>query len=58
MIATDILANGGTAIIIHDKEDDMKTDPTGGAGNRIACGVITDNPPVEGKKSAKSDSSR
>ena len=41
----DILANGGTAIMIHDKGDDMKTDPTGNAGNRIACGVITENPP-------------
>jgi len=36
-----ILANGGTAIIIHDHPDDMMTDPTGNAGNRIACGVIT-----------------
>ncbi len=44
--ANDIFANGGTAIIIHEKADDMKTDPTGGAGNRIACGIITDNPPA------------
>ena len=36
-----ILANGGTAIVVHEKADDMKTDPTGNAGNRIACGVIT-----------------
>jgi Cu-Zn family superoxide dismutase len=36
-----ILANGGTSIMIHDKADDMMTDPTGNAGNRIACGVIT-----------------
>jgi Cu-Zn family superoxide dismutase len=36
----DILANGGTAIMVHEKADDMKTDPTGNAGNRIACGVI------------------
>lgn len=35
-----ILANGGTAIMVHEKPDDMKTDPTGNAGNRIACGVI------------------
>ena len=32
---------GGTAIVVHEKPDDMKTDPTGNAGNRIACGVIT-----------------
>jgi Cu-Zn family superoxide dismutase len=36
-----IIANGGTAIVVHEKPDDMKTDPTGNAGNRIACGVIT-----------------
>jgi len=26
--------------MIHAKADDMKTDPTGNAGDRIACGVI------------------
>jgi Cu-Zn family superoxide dismutase len=31
---------GGTALVIHEKADDLKTDPTGSAGNRIACGVI------------------
>jgi superoxide dismutase, Cu-Zn family len=36
-----ILGNGGTSIMVHEKPDDMKTDPTGNAGNRIACGVIT-----------------
>jgi Cu-Zn family superoxide dismutase len=36
-----IFANGGTAIVIHAKADDMKTDPAGNAGDRIACGVIT-----------------
>jgi Cu-Zn family superoxide dismutase len=36
-----ILANGGTSIMVHEKADDMKTDPSGNAGNRIACGVIT-----------------
>jgi superoxide dismutase, Cu-Zn family len=35
-----VFANGGTAIIIHEKADDMKTDPTGNAGGRIACGTI------------------
>jgi superoxide dismutase, Cu-Zn family len=40
-----ILANGGTAIMVHEKPDDMKTDPTGNAGNRIACGVITSPTP-------------
>ena len=31
----------GTSIMVHEKADDMKTDPTGNAGNRIACGVIS-----------------
>ena len=35
-----LFSNGGTALIIHAKADDMKTDPTGNAGDRIACGVI------------------
>lgn len=30
----------GTALVIHAKADDMKTDPAGAAGDRIACGVI------------------
>jgi Cu-Zn family superoxide dismutase len=36
-----IFSNGGTALVIHTKADDMKTDPAGNAGDRIACGVIT-----------------
>lgn len=35
-----ILGNGGTSVMVHEKPDDMKTDPTGNAGNRIACGMI------------------
>jgi Cu-Zn family superoxide dismutase len=31
----------GKGFIIHDKKDDMKTQPTGNAGDRIGCGVIT-----------------
>jgi Cu-Zn family superoxide dismutase len=27
-------------LVIHAKADDMMTDPTGNAGDRIACGVI------------------
>jgi Cu-Zn family superoxide dismutase len=36
-----IFSNGGTGLVIHAKADDMKTDPAGNAGDRIACGVIT-----------------
>ena len=36
-----VFANGGTALVIHAKADDMKSDPAGNAGDRIACGTIT-----------------
>jgi superoxide dismutase, Cu-Zn family len=36
-----LFSNGGTALVIHAKADDMKSDPAGNAGDRIACGVIT-----------------
>jgi superoxide dismutase, Cu-Zn family len=35
-----LFSNGGTAIVIHAKADDMKTDPSGNSGDRIACGVV------------------
>jgi Cu-Zn family superoxide dismutase len=30
----------GSALVIHAKADDYKSDPAGNAGDRIACGVI------------------
>lgn len=36
-----VFANGGTALMIHAKADDLKSDPSGNAGDRIACGTIT-----------------
>jgi len=32
--------NDGSALVIHAKADDYKSDPAGNAGDRIACGVI------------------
>jgi Cu-Zn family superoxide dismutase len=32
----------GRAVIVHMDQDDLKTDPTGNAGGRVACGVIQD----------------
>ncbi|PWT85316.1 MAG: superoxide dismutase [Proteobacteria bacterium] len=36
-----VFANGGTALVIHAMADDLKTDPSGNSGDRIACGVVT-----------------
>jgi Cu-Zn family superoxide dismutase len=35
-----IFHTGGTVLMIHAMPDDYKTDPTGNAGQRIACGII------------------
>ena len=31
----------GRAVVVHMQPDDLKTDPTGNAGGRAACGVIS-----------------
>jgi len=36
-----LFSNGGTALVIHAHADDMKTDPSGNSGDRIACGAVT-----------------
>lgn len=35
-----LLKEGGTSVVIHERPDDYVTDPAGGGGSRIACGVI------------------
>jgi Cu-Zn family superoxide dismutase len=35
-----LFSGDGTSIIIHEKADDMMTDPSGNSGARIACGVV------------------
>jgi len=35
-----VFDNDGSSLVIHAKADDYKTDPSGNAGDRIACGVI------------------
>lgn len=36
-----LLDADGAAIVIHATADDYKTDPTGNAGGRIGCGIVT-----------------
>lgn len=36
----DLRGPNGAALMVHEKEDDYKTDPAGDAGARIACGVL------------------
>lgn len=42
--ATSVWDADGSALVVHAAPDDFKTDPTGNAGARIACGVITKSP--------------
>jgi Cu-Zn family superoxide dismutase len=35
-----LLDADGSALVLHDGADDYMTDPSGGSGDRIACGVI------------------
>src|SRR6202171_6024295 len=44
---------GGTAVMIHSGKDDYVTDPAGNAGNRIACGVISQGPITVGRTPAQ-----
>jgi superoxide dismutase, Cu-Zn family len=36
-----LFKSGGTSLVIHASPDDQLTDPDGGAGPGIACGIIT-----------------
>ncbi len=40
---TMLLDEDGSALVIHEKRDDHMTQPIGGAGARIACGLISAN---------------
>jgi Cu-Zn family superoxide dismutase len=34
----------GRAVIVHEKPDDLRTQPSGNAGARLACGLISKSP--------------
>lgn len=36
-----IFDSDGTAVVVHADADDYRTDPTGNAGTRVACGVFS-----------------
>jgi superoxide dismutase, Cu-Zn family len=38
--ANSLFHDGGTSLVIHAKADDLKSDPSGNSGDRVACGVI------------------
>ncbi len=45
-LSVDSLTDGvvGRSIVVHEKADDLQTDPAGNSGARIGCGII--QPPV------------
>ncbi|HEX2764587.1 MAG TPA: superoxide dismutase family protein [Allosphingosinicella sp.] len=36
----DLFDEDGAALVIHERADDLRTDPSGNSGARIACGVL------------------
>jgi len=41
LVASRMTLDASTALVVHAQADDLKTDPAGNAGDRIACGVVT-----------------
>ena len=44
-----VFDNDGSAVVIHAKADDYKSDPAGNSGDRIACGVIRESGATVGR---------
>ena len=41
LVAARMTFDAPSALVIHAQADDLKTDPSGNSGDRIACGVVT-----------------
>jgi Cu-Zn family superoxide dismutase len=41
---TSIFDADGSAVVIHEKADDQRTDPSGNAGDRVLCGQLVAGP--------------
>lgn len=39
-LMSELFDSDGTAVVVHAEADDYKTDPSGNAGSRVACGVL------------------
>jgi len=37
---TSLFGAAGSALVVHEDPDDMRTDPAGNSGARVACGVV------------------
>ena len=40
LVASRMTLDAATSLVIHAQADDLKTDPSGNSGERIACGVV------------------
>lgn len=39
-VMAELFDSDGTAVVVHAGPDDYKTDPSGNAGGRVACGIL------------------
>jgi Cu-Zn family superoxide dismutase len=45
-----LLDKDGSALVIHAQKDDYRSDPSGHAGDRLACGAIASRANIPGAK--------